>query len=313
MFDRLALGAALAAVLSTAAFAATPPKQVRDGVAAVLAKVADEELTDPDNPPTADFRTPPASMFKPVDINGDGKSDWQVDYGGAPVPGMWCGTGGCVTELWVSQPDNGGWAKVTEEQFREIRITRRNGVTRLDADFHGSVCGGYGAMECPRSYVWDENIGWVPVANLKGQTWFYGGPVELNLYERGSQPDEVVRAFEAIQSLCPPGGGADERKNWGAEAIPDINGDGRRDWVVGSSWATCKDEDDTRKLPVIVLTSDENGDLKEAYRAARIAFGIDIASTPAAFYAIPEGADCKENVPCGERLRWNGASGKLVK
>jgi len=314
----LAAGLALALPALAQAHAPKPPKQIYDAVSAVL-KDGAAEMAEPDSPPPdVDFSIPPPEMFTPVDINGDGKTDWKVDYAAAPNPSLYCGTGGCQVELWASQP-GGGWSKVMDELVRASTVTRKNGVTRLDLDFHGTVCGGSGVDPCGRGYLWDENTGWVPTANSDGKTWIYGGPIELNLYNRNDRPADVEAAFDRIQALCPSGGGGAERSAWTSYRIPDVNGDGQSDWIVGGAYDTCAVSGDEphKVLPVLVLVSAPDGGFTEAYSRPGVSFGVDIGPRPAALYAIPAdtfcgGDDGALDKPCGQRLRWDAGKGKFV-
>lgn len=313
----LAAGLALVLPALAQARAPKPPKQVYDAVAKVL-KDGGADVADPDAPTGVDVTTPPPDMFTPVDINGDGKPDWKVDYAAAPNPSLFCGSGGCEVELWASQP-GGGWSKVMDELVRASTVTRTAGVTRLEVDFHGTVCGGSGVDPCGRAYRWDEDTGWVATPTADGHTWLYGGPVELNLYNRQDLPADVNAAFDRIQALCPEGGGDTERQTWSSFRIPDINGDGQGDWVVGGAYDACavSGADPNLVLPVIVLVSGPGGGFSEAYAKPGMAFGIDIGQHPAAFYAIPPNTFCGDadgalDKPCGQRLRWDAASGKLA-
>ena len=305
--------AAVAVALPALAAPAKPPKAVRDSVAAELAKAA-EDMTDPDNPPTRDFRTPPASMFSRVDVNGDGVPDWKVDYAEAPNPSMWCGSGGCQVELWASQP-GGGYAKVMDELVRSLRFVRQDGAPAMALFFHGSTCGGAGVDPCERRYAWNEDIGWVAIPN-GSNGWLHGGPVELNPYLLNERPPEVEQAIDRIVQTCPTDGSG-ERPTWIATRLPDINGDGRTDWAVGNFYSGCGGAEEA-PAPMIILASTPDGGLATAWEGGNVDYGVDISQTPAAFYVIPGGEECRDGDgrlcerPWGKRLRWDGASGKLV-
>jgi hypothetical protein len=281
--------------------AAAPPQQIVDATTATLLDGGDEAPPSP-------------AMFSQVDINGDGAPDWKVDYGAGANATLWCGTGGCTVELWASQP-SGDWSKVMEELVRVFELKRTAGVTRMELGFHGSTCGGAGADDCERGYVWNEDTGWVPVANKAGVTWLYGGPVPLNLSDRMAIPADVYDAFVRLQAACPPGGGEAERQTWSADRIPDINGDGQDDWVAGGGYNSCAAGSPT--IPLTVLVSGAGDSLTEAYSKPDATFGLDIATRPAAFYVIPMHTECggedgAMDRPCGTRLRWDAALGRLV-
>ncbi|MBX7247527.1 MAG: hypothetical protein K1X35_00580 [Caulobacteraceae bacterium] len=316
LLPALAFAASLAAAHS--AVAAAPPKAIQDSTAAVLNAAADDGLRDPDNPGPDQWGVPGPAMFTRIaDFNGDGVRDWQVDYGEAPNPSLFCGTGGCVVELWASQ-SGGGFSRVFNTLVRQLDLSRRNGVTRLDLDFHGSVCGGAGVQPCARSYTWSEDIGWVPIPSTDGKTWLRGGPVDLNDYDSKDYPAEVRAALARTRGLCPDVTEADAaavEQTFTVTRIPDVNGDGGRDWVVGGPYDRCPGGGDP--LPMSVLVGDAEGRFHDAYSAPGAAFGVDIASTPAAFYVIPADIECGDEDedltrPCGARLRWNAAAGRLT-
>jgi hypothetical protein len=322
MRPALSIALALCLAAGAASAAETPPKAIWDSTARILNDAADSDLREPENAGPDQWGRPTAAMFsRTLDINGDGVRDWKVDYGAAPNGSLFCGTGGCTVELWVSQP-GGGFSRVFNTLVREVKLSRRAGVTRLDRDFHGSACGGAGVQACDRGYLWDEEVGWVPTANARGKTWLYGGPFALNDDAARDYPADVGAALERIQAACPPGGGEAERQTWSVTAIPDINGDGAGDWVVGGPYDACAVAQEgaaaATDLPVMVLASNGEGHFREAYSDIAMGFGVDIGTTPASFYAIAREAECGiEDAdlerPCGTRLRWDAAHGKLVR
>src|SRR4051812_3741730 len=118
--------AILAAILlfPAAAFAAPPPAIVAAVKARVEAVIGEsftpEEMADPAIVPPA-ARVLPDRMFKQVDINGDSWPDWQVSYGKANLPVGFCGTGGCLTQIWAGQA-SGPPRLVFDTQVRQLAI-----------------------------------------------------------------------------------------------------------------------------------------------------------------------------------------------
>ncbi len=310
----LALGLALAAC--TASAAATPPRPVFDSVQANLARESVVLVEDGQTPP-ANLTTPPAEMFSKVDINGDGKPDWRVDYEHAPNASLWCGTGGCRNELWVSGPGD-SYRRVMSVGMRLFKLSRRGGVARLDLDFHGSLCGGYGVQACPRSYLWNEQAGaFLETAAPGNHTWLAGGPHALAEADLTRAPAPVLAALERTQMQCQATNGRYDAE-WGVTSIPDLDGDGARDWVVGSAYMDCDYRDgvppDSKPdlSMMVFVTGGDAAQPRLALEGREMRYGIDIASTPAAFYAAELEAECEYEKPCGRRLRFDPATGHLT-
>jgi len=317
---RVVLAALVLAAVATPALADQPPKMVWDAVAARLDYAANEANIEADLPERAPawMSTPKGEMFTRVDVNDDGVADWRVDFGEAPNPSFFCGTGGCRQEIWVSEPGD-SWRRVMSVGAGDFRLTPRRGGARLDLNFHGTACGGYGAQGCPRSYLWDERAGFfVETTGPQGQTWLWDGPVTLEPPNLESDaPPAVLSALERLQMECGRNNGGFDPE-WTVNRIPDIDGDGERDWVVGNHYARCSydmvDIDNVSPpLPVFVVVTAGGGDGVVAWEQTAMAYGVDMASSPAAFYAVPDGWEaCEYEKPCGRRLRWDAAQGRLV-
>jgi hypothetical protein len=308
---------------SAQAAALKPGDWVYDQTASALDKAANRDLREPEDQTDDGYRAPdswgipPARMFTRLDVNQDGVDDWRVDYEHAPNASLWCGTGGCRNEIWVSEPGH-HHTRVMEVGVRDFKLSRKRGVTRLDLDFHGTVCEGFGAQECPRSYVWNEG-GFEPAPTRDGRTWLAGGPAMLVAARRQDMPALAAAALERLQALCTESGGTYDA-DWGVQSIPDIDGDGLEDWVVGGRYANCEYDNDHAGAASPAITTQifaTAGSLPEgrlAYEQRGLAWGIDIGSRPAAFYAYPGegGPACEYEKPCGTRLRYDAASGRLV-
>lgn len=90
--------------------------------------------------------------IQPVDIDGDGVQDWQVDWNA--FGSAWCGTGGCRYQLWLGRA-KGGPKLVFDRQMRELTVEQRDGRTVFVFDFHGGECGGFGSQQCPGEFTWE--------------------------------------------------------------------------------------------------------------------------------------------------------------
>src|SRR5262245_46906468 len=91
------------------------------------------------------------------DINGDGRKDYIVQYGGLPCgnePNGFCGTGGCRTQVFASLRD-GTYAKVLDDTVRDVRFTRVKGRPAMVLSVHGSECGRMGASRCIQTLFWN--------------------------------------------------------------------------------------------------------------------------------------------------------------
>jgi hypothetical protein len=316
----LPLAASLAASLALSAGAATAavgaPRTVIDSVEANLKRESVVLVEDGESVP-ASLTTAPARMFSKVDINGDGKPDWRVDYEHAPNASLWCGTGGCRNELWVSGAGD-SYRRVMSVGLRLFKLTRRAGVARLDLDFHGSLCGGYGVQACPRSYLWNEQAGaFVETAAPGNQTWLAGGPHPLEPLELAREvPAPVRAAVEAASAQCAAVGARFEA-DWAVTSLPDIDGDGARDWIVGSGYMDCEYETDRpdngpELSAQVYLTGGAPGSPRLALARQNLRYGIDIGSTPAAFHLIEAEAPCEYEKSCGRRLAYDPATGHLT-
>ena len=91
------------------------------------------------------------------DINGDGRADYILDYGHFECDGnagYFCGTAGCLTQVFASLPD-GSYAKVLDENVRGLRFSRVRGRPAMLIDLHGLACGRGGAAPCALTLYWN--------------------------------------------------------------------------------------------------------------------------------------------------------------
>lgn len=299
----------LAAALTMGA-SAGPPKPIVDHVRELINDGYDP--TDPEGPP---LRQPAAKMFKRVDINGDGIADWKVDFDGEIG---WCGTGGCRVELWLGRPD-GGPTLVWDAGVRQFKLKPKKTGAVVDVDFHGSACGGYGAMECPRRYVWDAAEGaFVQAVNARGDGFLAGLPIDALDQSAAAAPDVVRVQARRLISACEASGGHMTLDDVGAGRVPDLNGDGRREWYVGGEYSECTydGESDAEPLRLVFLVSTPDGGFAPAWETAKVFLGFDISRRPAVMLELGvDGDECglDSAAACPRKpLRWDEASRRLV-
>lgn len=158
MFKRLVIALALIAL------PAVPTVAQPDGKAAIVKQVRAELLRDDisEHDPVAI-----AAQVTPIDINGDGIQDWQVDWN--LYGPLWCGTGGCRYQLWLGRKA-GPPLKVFDRRVRDRKVETANGRILFVFDFHGTHCGGYGAQECPGTFAWNAKRGRMVLVPMVGKS-----------------------------------------------------------------------------------------------------------------------------------------------
>ena len=288
----------LAAVLLLAGCATAP----RELVARV------QEDIKEDMPPV-----PPAGrLFSQVDISADGVADWRVDYERSGM--AWCGTGGCTQKIFVSRP-GGGHVLAFEEQVRQFALRRAPDGAVLDIEIHGTNCGLSGVNDCHRSFRWDDAQGrFIEQANRQGDGRL-AGPLFQTLPVAGADyPPAVGVALSELTAACERLGG--QYDGGLVTRSPDLTGDGRPDWIVGSEYSGCiRRGPDGEAAPVA-----ESG-LRVVSGDAMIlsldspVHAVDVATTPATFISVTTAADCGgyDQQGCMETpYRWDPATGRLV-
>ncbi len=303
----MGLVAAAVSACSLAAAAAVP-EAVRKPVEAFYTE-AHQDMVDPEEPNGFQIEMP-NEMFSRVDVNGDGVTDWMIDYEAAQNPSFFCGTGGCRRQVYVSR--EGGYVLAFDRVIRLFKIRKAKGQRLLDLDFHGSTCGGAGVEECPRGYVWNETLGrFIERPNAKGGTWLQGGPSPLVSTPLSAAPAAVKAQLARRAAFCAAAGGtAPEGEEAAFNDLPDLNGDGVRDWVVGTYYDYCEVGETGKDSPAIatVILVSKSGDFVIGFEATEANWGIDLAPTPT-FKTLEGADDCafREEKPCAHvPWRWNG-------
>lgn len=89
-------------------------------------------------------------MVRKVDLTGDGRDDYIVSFEDtkcSTFETIFCGTGGCLFEIYVALPD-GSLRSVFSNPVRDYNILPGKGARTIRFDMHGGYCGTYGAAEC---------------------------------------------------------------------------------------------------------------------------------------------------------------------
>lgn len=305
----------LAACSPAVAPAAPPvPDAVRKPVEAYYAENL-KNMVDPEQPDAFKIAAPP-EMYSRIDVNADGVADWMVDFEKAQNPSFFCGTGGCQRQLWVSR--QGGYVLASERTVGGLTLGKAGNERIVDIEFHGSTCGGAGADECLRRYAWDEARGrFIERPNRKGDGWLEDGPSPLVGTPLAGLPTEVRAQLDRRVGICKAVPGAAYRLEESPfNDLPDLNGDGIRDWVVGTSYDTCDLSEaaegaQSPPLPVTILISKDGG-FVVARESEDGMWGVDLLPTP--HYATLEGEEtCRFTEAGCKRVPWRWDGTKLVR
>jgi hypothetical protein len=92
------------------------------------------------------------------DVNGDGRKDYILDYGkfrcGDTAGRIFCGSAGCLTQVFASQSD-GTYTKVLDENVRGFRFARVKGRPAMVLELHHSACDRPGVVPCSATLFWN--------------------------------------------------------------------------------------------------------------------------------------------------------------
>lgn len=287
---------------------------------------------DPTNRPALVTEVP-AGVLVPVDINRDGLTDWLINW---PESAQFCGTGGCQRTLYVSEafapgevsdvegrPRPYGFVRAFDRQGGDLDIGDVDGETRIESSFHALNCENT-RDDCRLAWGWDTRTGRLTERpSSDGNHIILGAgqpPVDAEEGEDRAEWIPVVLSDlkTARRKICP---GTEDTELTVAlypalTDIPDLNGDGLRDWVVGPS-PVCEGDADGFGFQVWVSTEagpgphGEGGAVALAYEAAAHHWvNLDVAPTPARLVVAP---DCEYGKTCGGvSLRWEGVTKRLV-
>lgn len=266
------------------------------------------DIEDPTNRPVR-LTEPPPGVLIPVDVSRDGVEDWLIRW---PEGGNFCGTGGCRLSLYVSEADH--YRRVFDRQAWDMDIRPVGGEVRLEASFHHLNCPSAREV-CRLAWAWDTVSGSLterPSADGEAVISGFGeAPVDLGDSEGrpvlpAGIPAAVLDRHLAGRRAC---GSPDEADDFtvsypAVASTPDVNGDGKRDWVLEAPsacevfpeygyevWVTNETQDATRAF---VSAPGRWPRLKVDHAPAQLLDG------PA---CVP-GAACETVI-----LEWDGAAG----
>lgn len=313
-----ALSPAFSAVLLLAAAAPATAQTPPDALTwMVLNEIngAYFDRTEPFNRPPLVTRVPDG-VIRPVDITHDGKPDWLIDYTDSGL--MYCGTGGCLRTLYVS--DGEDYVMAFDEQSHTFELSRRGGETVIEAQVHHVFCGSAGD-DCAFAWTWDAELKQlVERPNAAGVTLLGNDGGFPPIGEREDSrpigdrlPAELSEVWHGSRLTCP----SDDDDGFRVhrprfKQVPDLNGDGRRDWLVRLPDPCPRDVyEEVEAGPFSVWLTGPNGTLSEAWTSEPDHWAmIDIATTPARLISNPA---CGYGSACpNRRLQWDSRSSTFV-
>lgn len=224
----------------------------------------------------------PEGMIHAVDLSSDGQVDWLIDYSKAGLS-QFCGTGGCRLVLYVSD-DDGEYRRAFDNQVLAFDISRRVGRQRLEAQVHHGACVP-DDWDCRYAWAWNPTTGrLLLIPTDAGRTLLdNGGYPAIAQDADGAEPMEpasIRMTLAASRILCP----AEDLSLEGqlrqatAAALPDLNGDGKDDWLVQQPIPCDGDSAPDSELHI----SQVNGDPIQAMTVdSAKTLAIDIGQAPA--------------------------------
>lgn len=273
------------------------------------------DRTEPFNRPPLVTRVPDG-VIRAVDVTHDGKPDWLIDYTDSGL--MYCGTGGCLRTLYVSDGDD--YLMAFDEQSHTFDLSTRGGEKVIDVQVHHVFCGSAGD-DCAFAWTWDPVLKQlVERPNAAGESLLGNdggfapiGERESNRPVEDRLPAELSEVWHGQRLTCPStddDGFRVFRPTF--KSVPDLNGDGRRDWVVRLPDPCPRDVyEEVQARPFSVWLTGADGGLSEAWTSEPDHWAlIDIATTPARLVSNPS---CGHGTACPNvRLRWDSRSSTFV-
>ncbi|RZJ43726.1 MAG: hypothetical protein EON87_11590 [Brevundimonas sp.] len=276
------------------------------------------DVEDPTNRPALIKRVPDG-VLSAVEVNGDGQADWLIRW---PDSAQFCGTGGCRTTLYISGQN--GFVRAFDRQALRFDVGRVDGEVRIEAALHHLYCN-EGQVECLRAWAWDPSAGRLQerpssdgISRMSG-----GAPVDF-----GEEPDGTPILPEgtptALQELrfrsrvwCPAVNEPDGHylRQGQVYDIPDVNGDGLRDWVFAPEAGCATPPESGQQIWVTTGRGPgahgEGGAVALAWTSPQDHWiEYDVSERPATALVVrpcDSGQDCP-----GVPLRWNASEARLV-
>ena len=259
----------------------------------------------------------PEGVIKQVDISHDGLADWLVDYTESGL--VYCGTGGCLRSLYVSLPD-GSHVLAFNDQSIDFSIARRNNETVIDMAVHRVMCRPLND-DCAYSFAWDQGLGrLVERPNVRGETLLsasfgvLASPVEDEPRPPEDAPDVLQSLWRETVQACPSAAseGAFNIVHADILSIPDLDGDGVRDWLYKAPNG-CERLDGTvvDQKPFMIYLARADGGAELAFSSEPGEQPVyDISTRPAVLISNPE---CGFDVPCRDaRLQWDARAARFI-
>lgn len=248
-------------------------------------------------------------LASPVSITPAG-DDWVIDYEKTGDAG-WCGTGGCTKELWVAR--QGRHVLAFSEQVLDWRLTPGDPAV-LDIDIHGANCDATGSAPCLRRFVWNDARSRLDEAFNREGVGYLVGPLFQPIAPE-PYPSAVAAEIARRDAVCHQAGGLVDGGEYPAVTSPDLNGDGRRDWIVGSKYTGCHSAvDDAITMPVLgvtVVASTSDG-WTVALTVENPNYGVELRPTGPAEFGLRDEALCQDGPGCPTHFyAWDPATRTL--
>lgn len=307
---------ALSLAVGTAVRAQTPP----DGLTWMVLRDINDSYFDPDDPTNRPPLTlqVPEGVITAVDVTHDGHTDWLVDYQAAEIS-RYCGTGGCRKILYVTLGDD-NLTRAFDQQANDLTLYAADGESRVEAWVHHAFCSNDASRDCRLAYAWDPELKRLAERpNRAGQAIIPAGtfsPIDVSddPGPPSDAPEAVADIWFKTRTTCPSVYVDDgfEVRRAAIHDIPDVDGDGARDWLVERP-APCQDSPgDITPFPGFeVWVSRDDGQAVQAYVSPAERFPkLDVSRSPAGLIAEPE---CDMGQACtATRLHWNATDGRFV-
>ncbi|MBB5747638.1 hypothetical protein [Brevundimonas variabilis] len=259
---------------------------------------------------SAPIREVPEGVIIEVNVSDDGVADWLVDYSKSGL--NYCGTGGCLKSLFVSDADT-GYILAFDDQTLDFAIGDRNDERVIDVSVHRVMCSPFND-DCTYAFAWDPALKrLVERPNRRGETLVRAPIGVLDPSQRaGSQfpeaaPEALQRLWRDTAKACPAP--TDDEGLSVAYAtihsVPDLDGDRVRDWFFQAP-AECPGNDtsygEQQPYRIYVSRAGQDPELAFTSRAGEQPL-YDVASRPAILISNP---DCGSDSSCPNiRLKWD--------
>lgn len=276
------------------------------------------DVEDPTNRPPVITQVPDG-VLSPVEINGDGRPDWLIRW---PESTQFCGTGGCRTTLYIS--DGEGFVRAFDRQALRLDIRRAEGELRIEAWLHHLECS-QSQDECLRAWAWDPAAGRLQERPSSDGISRMSGTAAVDLGEEldGTPvlpqwtPPALEEKRRAGRVWCPAVNGPKGHylRQGLLYDIPDVNGDGLRDWVFAPESGCDTPPESGAQIWVTTARGPgphgEGGAVSLAWTSPQDHWiEYEVSERPAT--ALVVGA-CETGQDCpGVPLHWNAAAGRLV-